>query len=165
MDIKTKTARRVENVSKTINASGTTVSVIPFRATGSIYFPKLYGIVTTALGANHTTAFFRLNDQTAQTAITLATGSTLSAFVAGSWLGKTDKATVAVTVKNANIGQFFESGITNEMIFQPFVVVQKNGANTDIEYRYSTTDAPTSGVIQFFCEWEPLSAGSLVVGL
>jgi hypothetical protein len=40
----------------------------------------------------------------------------------------------------------------------PFIVIKKDGANTDIEYRYSTTNTPTSGVIQFFIEYIPLSA-------
>ena len=83
--------------SKTTNANNTTASIGLWRITGTIYIVKLGGVVTTNLSSNHTAAHFRLNDQTAQPAITLATGSTMSSLLAGSAFGRTGLAAVAVT--------------------------------------------------------------------
>lgn len=153
------------NNSKTLTANNTTVAVPVFRITGLVYVTKLYGIVTTTLGANHTAAALRLNDQTAQVDITLNTGTTLSGFAAGTFIGKTALNTSAITAKSATAGKIGEAGTVNQPFFQEFEVQAKPGANTDIEYRYTTTDAPTSGVIQFFIEYAPLSADGLVTAV
>ena len=75
-------------VSKTTNANNTTVSVPLFRITGSIYVKRLYGVVTTVLGPNHTAAHWRLEDGTNTPAVTLATGTTLSSANVGSIIQK-----------------------------------------------------------------------------
>lgn len=142
---------------KTINANNTTANVQLFLIDGSVYITKLYGVVTTALGSNHTGAYFRLNDQTAQIDLTLSTGgSTLSSFVEGSVVAKTGSAALVATVKNASAGALIDSGLTG------FCFIAKNGANTYIEYTYSTTNTPTSGQIDFFVEWEPLSSSGTI---
>ncbi len=151
--------------SKTLSANNTTAAVPIFRITGLVYVTKLYGIVTTTLGANHTAAAFRLNDQTAQVDITLNTGTTLSGFAAGTFIGKTAINTSAITAKSATAGKIGEAGTANQPFFQEFEAQAKPAANTDIEYRYTTTDTPTSGVIQFFVEYVPLSADGLITAL
>ncbi len=151
--------------SKTINAAATTASVVPFRWTGVVRVKKLYGIVTTGLGANHTAAHFRTNDQTAQIALTAAAGSALSGFEAGSFLGRCALAATAITVKRANAAGLVEPVANYDFTPVEFIINAKNAVNNDIEYRYTTTDNPTSGVIQFFCEWEPVSIGAGVTSL
>lgn len=155
------------SVSKTLSANNTTANVQLWRVTGSVYINKIYGIVTTAIGANHTGAYLRLNDQTAQQDITLSTGgATLSALPAGSLIHKDSLAgsDVLTVVSNAT-GVMYETGTPGVDLSQGFALVKKTGANTDIEYTYTTTDTPTSGVIQFFVEYVPLSADGALTAL
>jgi hypothetical protein len=148
--------------SQTLSGSSATVSTPLFRITGSIEIRALYGVITTDLGANHTAAFWRLNDQTAQIALTLATGTTLSAKKAGSVIAKKGLVGAALSLLDNVAGAVSEPTTLETAYFSPFVVVKKTAANTDIEYTYTTTDAPTSGVIQHFIRWLPLSADANV---
>lgn len=151
--------------SQTLVGNNTTVNVPIFGITGSVEVRALYGVVTTDLGANHTAAFWRLNDQTAQVNITLNTGTTLSAVKAGSMIVKKDLASAALTLINNSAGRVSEPTTLEHTYFSPFTVTKKTGATTNIEYTYSTTDAPTTGAITFFLRWLPLSADANVVGL
>ncbi len=156
-------ASNISNTSKTLSGSGATVNVPIFRITGTVECVGLYGVVTTTFGATQTGIFFRLNDQSAQTNITLNTvGATMSAFAVGGIIAKTALAATLATVKNANVGQFYEGATAGIPLLSPFTVTKKNGANTDIEFQYTTADTPTSGVIQFFLEWIPRSADAAV---
>jgi len=82
----------------TLDASNETKTEPLFRITGSILVQKLYGVVKTVVGANHTAAYFRLNDQTAQSDITLNTGTTISSAAVGSILVKKGLAAAALTL-------------------------------------------------------------------
>lgn len=149
---------------QTLSGSNTTVATPLFRITGTVHITKLYGFVTTVLGSNVTAAYWRLNDQTAQQDISLATGTTLSAVVAGSFLSRRGLAATALSIRNANVGQVNEQGATGADFFSPFTISKKATASTDIEFVYTTTNTPTSGVIQHIVEWQPLSSdGNLVV--
>lgn len=158
-------ASNILSNSKTINANNTTANVSVFGITGVVRILKLYGVVTTTLGANHTAAYFNLYDQSARVSITLSTGSVLSAFVAGAIVGKLGLAAAAVGIKNAAVGGIIEPTTLETLDFSEFTAVKKNGAVTEIDYTYTTTDAPTSGVIQFFVEWIPLSADGNITAL
>lgn len=147
----------------TLILNNTTGSNLLFSVIGSIEVRGLYGVVTTVLSANVTTAFFRLNDQTAQPAISLATGTTLSTASVGSVISRGRLAATALAFIDASAGRVTESSAVNLQYFSPFVITQKTaGVKTDIEFRYSTTDAPSSGAIQFFLRWLPLSADANV---
>lgn len=147
---------------QTIIGNNTTVAVPIFNVTGTIECRGIYGIITTTLGANHTTAYFRVNDQTSQPAITLATGVTLSAKTAGSTIVKKGLAAAAAVLLDNAAGIVSEPTTLETAFFSPFVVVKKTAAKTDIEYVYSTTDTPTTGVIQFFLRWLPLSQDAAI---
>lgn len=150
------------STSITLTGSNTTVSTPIFHITGTVQVLGLWGTVTTDLGANHTAAYWRLNDQAAQVNITLNTGTTLSAIKAGSTIVKKGLAAAAL-VKLDNVAGVVSEPTTLETIyFSPFVAVKKTAAVTDIEYTYSTTDTPTTGVIQFFVLWIPVSADGKV---
>lgn len=152
--------------SKTMSANNTTAAVPIFRITGSVFVTKLYGIVTTVLGANHTAVSYRLNDQTAQVYITLLAGTVASAAPVGTIIEKNALAATAVDVDSSAAGLFEELAVANDSYYQNFRLTQKTGGvNTDIEYKYTTTDAPTSGAIQFFCEYQPISADGAVTPL
>lgn len=149
--------------SQTLSGNNTTVATPIFRITGTIELIKLFSVVTTTLGANVTAAYYRLNDQSAQVNITLNTGTTISALTAGSFLYKKLVSTSALTaVSNAN-GAVTEQGSSATNDFTPAMLTKKAGANTDIEFVYSTTDTPTSGVIQHFLTWLPASSDAAVV--
>jgi len=145
------------NVSKTLTANATTANVPIFKVTGAVQILGIWGIVTTVLGANNTAAYWRLNDQTNQSAITLATGTTLSAAPVGSMIVKKGLAGAALTLLSASQSRVSEPTTLETDFFSPFVVTELPGAETDIEFVYTTTDAPTSGVIEFFVRWLPLS--------
>jgi hypothetical protein len=151
--------------SKTFTGSNTTVAVPIFNLVGSIEVYRIWGVVTTQIGTNHTAAYLRLNDQTAQQAITLATGTTLSAKKAGSLIVKKGLATAAVTLIDNATGVITEPTTLETMFFSPFQATQKTGATTNIEYVYTTTDTPTTGAIQFFIQYRLLAPGSVVTPL
>lgn len=144
-----------------LSGNNTTVNVPVFHITGTVQILGLYGVVITVIGANHTGGLFRLNDQTAQVAIT-ATGVTLSGLAVGTtFLKKGLAATAAALLDNA-AGRVSEPTTLETMIFSPFIAMKKTAATTDIEYQYATTDTPTSGVIQFFAMWYPVSVDGRV---
>lgn len=149
--------------SKTLVGSNTTVAVPIFHVTGTIQVLALYGVVTTTLGANNTAAYFRLNDQTAQVNITLNTGTTLSGLVAGSTIVKKGLAAAAIVALDAAAGRVSEPTTLETLYFSPFVAMQKTaGVTTDIEFVYTTTDTPTSGVITFAIQYLPIGSGSKI---
>ena len=147
-------------VTKSLTASNETAAVPIFRLTGSVEVRSLFAVVTTIVGSNHTAAYFRLNDQTAQSDITLSTGTTISSAAVGSLLVKKGLAGAALTLLTSAQERVSEPTTLETSYFSPFVIVAKPAANTDIEYVYSTTQTPTTGAIQFFIRWLPLSAGS-----
>lgn len=155
----------VTRSSVTLNGNNTTVNVPVFGITGTVNVVGIYGVVTTDLGANNTAAYWRLNDQTAQPAITLSTGTTLSAVKAGSVIVKKGLAAAALVLLDNAAGRVSEPTTLETSYFSPFVATKKTGAATNIEFVYTTTDTPTSGVIQFFVVWLPISADGKVTVL
>lgn len=149
---------------QTLVANNTTANVPIFNVTGSVQVTALYGIVTTALSSNITAAFWRFNDQTAQSNMTLAAGTTLSSAVAGSAIAKITTTGSALTFLNSSANRFNETA-ANHMTFQEFLLVAKSGANSNIEFTYTTTNTPATGVIQFFCRYTPVSADGNVTPL
>lgn len=148
--------------SKTLVGSGTTVNVPVFHVTGSVLVLSLWGNVTTLLG-NNTAAYWRLNDQTAQSDITLSTGTTLSAAPVGSIIVKKGVAATALTLLSASQERVSEPTTLETLYFSPFVAVQKTaGVTTDIEFTYTTSDTPTTGVINFYVQYIPLGSGSKI---
>lgn len=149
---------------QTINGNNTTVALPLFHVTGTVEIRGLWGVITTDLGVNHTAAYWRLNDQTAQANITLNTGTTLSAKKAGSTIVKKGLAAAALVLLDNAAGVVSEPTTLETTFFSPFVAEKKTAATTDIEYVYTTTDTPTSGAIQFFARFIPLSSdGNLVI--
>ncbi len=152
------------STSQTLAGNNTTVSTALFGLTGTVEVFRLWGVITTTLGSNHTAAFWRLNDQTAQIALTLATGTTLSSKVAGSVIVKKGLVGAALVLLDNVAGVVSEPTTLETDFFSSFVITKKTAAATNIEYTYTTTNTPTSGVIQHFVEYRPLSAdGALTV--
>lgn len=155
----------VSRSSKTLSANNTTAQVPIFSITGTVNIVSLYGVVTTDLGSNNTAAYWRLNDQTAQPAITLATGTTISAVKTGSAIVKKGLAGAALTLLDNAAGRVSEPTTLETTFFSPFVAMKKTAADTNIEFVYTTSNTPTSGVIQFFAVWLPISADGAVTAV
>lgn len=143
-------------VSQTLSGSNTTVNTGIFTITGTVEIRAIGFVVTTVIGANHTAGLYRLNDQTAQVAIT-ASGATLSGLAVGTTVAKKGLAAAALTLLDNAAGRISEPTTLETTYFSPFIVMKKTGALTQIEYGYATTDTPTSGVIQHFVRWLPIS--------
>lgn len=144
--------------SKIFTGSNATVVTPIFRITGTIEVLALWGVVTTVLGSAHTAAAFRSNDQTAQVDITLSTGVTLSGLTAGSVIAKKGLAAAAAVAISAAAGRINEPTTLETDYFGRFLMTQKTAnVNTDIEYVYATTETPTTGAMQFFIRWYPVS--------
>lgn len=146
---------------QTFTANNTTATTPLFGVVGVVEVLRIWAIVTVVIGSNHTASAYRLNDQSAQVDITLATGSTASNFPVGSILRKNATNASAIGTKSSAAGGISDASVTN---FAPSVLVQKNGAITNIEYVYTTTNAPTSGAVVHYVEYRPLSVnGSITV--
>ena len=152
----------VSRTRQTLSGNNTTVATPLFRITGSVQGVGLYATIITDLGSNQTAAYYRLNDQAAQVNITLNTGVTISSTPAGSLFIKKDLNNATFTIKSSAAGGVSEPSVKETMLFSPFCMTQKAGANTDVEFVYTTTNTPTSGVIEHFLVWLPLSADAAV---
>lgn len=149
--------------SSTLSASNTTASNIIFRLTGSVQVLALYGVVTTVLSSNITAAHYRLNDQTAQPVISAASGTTLSSAAVGSVIVRKALAATALTFIDSAAARISESSAVSLGYYSPFILAQKTGGiQTDIEFTYTTTNTPASGVIQFFLKWLPISSDAAI---
>ena len=149
--------------SKTLVGTGAATVVPIFTVTGSVQILAIWGVVTTVLGANNTAAYWRLNDATAQSNITVNTGTTLTAAPVGSVIVKKDLASAALTLLSSSQERVSEPTTLETSYFSPFVVVAKTAVTTNIEFVYSTTDNPTTGAITFWCQYLPIGAGSRLV--
>lgn len=146
--------------SKTLVGTGAATVVPIFTVVGSVQILAIWGVVTTALGANNTAAYWRLNDATAQSNITVNTGTTLSAAPIGSVIVKKDLASAALALLSSSQERVSEPTTLETPYFSPFVAVAKTAVTTNIEFVYSTTDNPTTGAITFWCQYLPIGAGS-----
>lgn len=146
--------------SKTLSANNTTAAVPIFTLTGSVNIFKIYGIVTTVLGSAVTVAYFRLNDSSFQSNITNSTGTTLSSAAVGSLFFKPSTNGTALTLLASSAERIAETA-ANHPNFQEILLTANNGATTNIEFVYTTTNTPTSGAITFYAEYQPIGTGAL----
>lgn len=152
--------------SVTFTGSNATVNTALFKITGTVQVIGLYGIVTTVLGVNHTASAFRINDQTSQIYLTAVGGTDISAAPVGSLIIKNVLVATAITLKSSVAGAILEPSTVNQDQRSPVIITQKTAnVETDIEYHYATTDTPTSGAIQFFCQFVPMSADGDITAL
>lgn len=142
----------------TFTANGTVAKIL-FHVTGVVEIGALYGIVTTAIGSNHTAAHWRINDQTITSqVISLATGTTISSLPAGTILTRKSLLSVALIASTAATGLVVDPvAATVPSFFMPFLVVQKTASvQTNIEYVY-TTNNTSLGAMTFYVKYRPLS--------
>lgn len=155
------------STSSTLSASNTTATNVLFSVTGVVLVKALYGIVTTVLSSNVTAAYWQTNDQTATPDISLASGTALSAAAVGSLLLRVSTVGVALTLADAAAGRVTDPvAATAPDVFMPFIVTQKTGSIlTTVDFTYTTTNTPATGVIKFYASWLPLSDGASLVAV
>lgn len=151
-------ATQLASKSITLNVNNTTGSIATFTVTGQVLIMGFWMVPTTVFSANVTAAHLRLNDQTATIDISLAAGVALSAAPVGSFIGRTGLAAAALTLKSNATGAFLDGNAAGLTIFTPFMVEKKSGAATTIDFRYTTTDAPSSGAATVYAMWIPLTS-------
>lgn len=140
---------------KTLTVTGTQ-HIAVFEVTNAILIKKLYGIVTSALSANQTSAQITMYDQTTRTQLTAVSGApTISAAVVGSLLLMSALPTTALQYLEATAGGGGANS-ANLPVFQQLGVIGKHGAVTQIEFTVSSTDTPPSGTIEWTIEYESL---------
>ena len=152
---------------KSLSANNTTAQVPIFSVTGQVEILGLYGVVTTALSSNITAAYWRSNDGTSTPAISLATGTTLSSFAVGSLITRRSIVSVALVGVDAS-ASFVQDPVaaTAPGVFMPFILGQKTaGVTTNVEFVYTTTNAPATGAIKFYIGWIPLTEDSYITSL
>ena len=143
----------------TLNVNNTTGSKVAFTVTGSVLILGIWGEVTTAISSNHTKGHLRTNDQTATIDITESvTGITLSSLAVGTMIYKESLAAVALSLQDNVSAKMEEPAAAGQFSMSPFIVTKKTAAVTTIDYRYTTTNAPSTGAILFNVLWIPLSA-------
>lgn len=147
----------------TLDASNTTKSHVIFTVTGSVLIHRIWGEVTTVIGANHTKGHLRTNDQTATIDLSESvTGATLSALAVGTMLWRSGVLATALQLDDNAVGAIQDAVSAGNRVFSPFAVTKKSGAVTTIDYRYTSTDTPHSGAIKWRADWEPLSGGGFL---
>jgi hypothetical protein len=153
-------------ISDTQSLTTTGTVVVPlFTVTGTVEVRGLWAVVTNASLGNCTAAYFRLNDSSNQSDITLNTGTALTNAPVGSLILKRLAATNAVTLLTSAQERVQEPGATNCSSFEYFIASAKATATTNIEFVYTTSDNPTTGTIQFFLRWLPMSADGNITAL
>lgn len=153
---------RIFYKSGTLNASNTTASITVATFTGQLE-AQIWGTVTTALSDNITAAHFRANDGTNTPAITLAAGTTLSSAPVGTIIEKNGLVGAAIIQSTSAQARVVEHATSGLAVDTPFKLVAKAGATNTIEFRYSTTNTPASGVILFCINWVPKSVDASLI--
>jgi hypothetical protein len=155
----TRNGMVISSTDASFTANGAAIATPIFTVTGTVECLALWGIVTTAIGSNHTAAHWRINDQTIVTqVISAAAGTTLSSLPVGSTISRIGLVSTALAASTAATGLVTDPvAATAPDFFMPFIVVQKTASiKTDIEYVY-TTNNTSLGAIKFYCGWVPLS--------
>lgn len=151
--------------SQALTVNNTTGSLSLFTITGTIEVRGLWGEVTTVLSNNVTAAYWRINDGSNTPAVTVSTGTTLSSAAVGSIITKAGLASAALTFINASQSRVTEPTTLETTYFSPFIVTTLPGSTTNLEFRYTTTNAPSTGQINFFLRWLPISGSPTVTPL
>lgn len=149
----------------TINASGATVNPPIFTITGSVLIEKIWGEIITDLSSNHTAAALRLNDQTSQIYLTAVGGTALSSLKAGSIIIKDRLVATAISKIDNVAGAVLEAAAIQTKIFTPIIITKKTGATTQIEYKYTSSNTPATGVIRFHVSYQPLSSDGAIAAV
>jgi len=144
-----------------MSASNTTDIINLFRVYGNCEVRRIYGVVTTVNG-NATSAGLRLTDGTTTVAITTV-ALDMSNSPVGSLLLKRALLSNPLLLGSSATSTILDPGAaTNKYMTTPTVVNESDVGITYIVFSYATTDTPTTGAVDWYCWWQPLSVGSYI---
>ena len=144
-----------------ISAAAGTHAVNVFQVQGAVrVLDQAAEIVSVTTLTNLTAMYADLWDGTNSELLT-ADGAVLSGAPVGSVFMKDLDNTNAYTVLLADQCRVNEV-LTENKIGKPFTVVQKNGADTYIRLRFTTTDDPVAFSIHLMFEWKCINGGCLI---
>lgn len=162
-DMAERAAGFILEVEGVLNANNTTETINIFKITGSVEIIDAYGEVTDATVLNNLTGcYFDAWDGTTAIEITDSAGAVLSGAPVGSMILKTADSSQIATVVLADQVRVTEAD-TSKKTHHPFIVTQKNGADTYIRCHYTTSDAPINAKVKFYIVYRPKNGGSAVV--
>jgi hypothetical protein len=148
--------------SVTLAGSGATEILDLFKINGAVKIKELSGIVTSAATlTNMTDCHFNVNDAAADYPITKTTTCTMSTAIVGSIVTKLDTAAAVAYFKDGTTGGVIEAG--QAQFPYEFVVIKKSGAETVIQFIYTTTDSPIAATMDFYVKYEKIADGYLEV--
>jgi len=157
-------------VSKAVSftANGAATAMPLFTVTGTVEVLSLWGVVTTAIGSNHTAAYWRINDQTIATqVISAASGTTVSSLPIGTVLSRRSLISVALTASTSATGLVTDPvAATVPNYFMPLLITAKSGTTdlTNIEYVYSTNNT-SLGAMTFYVGYVPLTTDGSITAI
>lgn len=148
-----------EEVTISLAAGAHVVNV--FQVTGTVWLFDQWAEVTeiTTL-TNCTNMYSTLYDGTNTVQVT-ADGASISGLPVGTCFSKTGDETQAYEVIDASQCRLTVPGGAGKKQAYPFVLTQKNGADTYLRLHLTTTDNPLSFKIRLMFSWAPLNGGSL----
>lgn len=137
------------------------VAVNVLQLTGTVLILNQWAEITeiTTL-TNLTNVYATLYDGTNSVDLT-ADGVDLSTAVVGSFFTKDKIASEVYSASIATQCRVLET-LGDRRAGRPFLVTQKNGADTFIRFHYTTTDAPVLFTMRISFEYIPMNGGSLV---
>ena len=146
-----------------LDANNATKAHDVFEVSGIVKIKRLRGVLKTKTTlTNMTDCHFNLNDGTIDVPITLDNGLTMSTVAVGSIV---DRINVATSVANfVNVATCAVNDSQWADFWQSeFVVAQKASTTTNIQWVYTTTDAPIDATMDFYVEFEGINGGYLSV--
>jgi hypothetical protein len=144
-----------------LNITGTgALSANVFQVHGSVEVIEQWGEITAVTTLTNATAVYGdLWDGTVSEPLTAAApGATLSGAPVGTIVIKNQLKTAAMGVSIADQCRVLEA---QNRIAVPFIVTQKNGADTFIRFNLTTTDAPIDFTFDVYFVWRPLDGGHI----
>ena len=146
-------------VTATLGGTGAqTVNV--FKITGNVRILDQYAIITRVGTLTNLTGLYAdLYDSTAAVNLT-SDGAVLSGLPVGTLFTKDKVAAETYSVNDATDGALLET-LDTRFVGRPFIVTQKNGANTYIRLHYTTTDNPVDFDIEVHFEYELMNGANL----
>lgn len=137
-----------------------------FSIVGTLRITRLWGIVVTTIGPNHTDVYFDLWDGAIATAITkIAAAPSLNNFPVGSAIVKRGIVSVCAEARDATTSTIIDGVNDGMLVNTEFIATQKTGGvTTQVRYHYTSTDLAPAGSIQFYLEYQPYRLdGSVVI--
>ncbi len=130
-----------------------------FKVTGCVQINKIYADVETVISSNMTAVYLETWDGTAADTITRNDG-VISGLPANSLIAKTDKFDRTIEIASSAAGNSMDEVDAKK---ESFRVVQKTGdVDTYIRMSATSTDAPPSGVVHWYCDWSPLTGNGFL---